>query len=161
MQKTRLFAIILVTIGLIRAVGAAEIEWSQTINGHLVELIKSEQKGTSHFDLLIDQKPVFSDDLDQFIHAAQYSGGGRTYLLLEEQSGGNACESQFQALDITDIPPRASPRFGNCSINPKVSVVDGALHVVSQAYKSRDGVSVASERIIFRANKFHTQSKRD
>jgi hypothetical protein len=88
-----------------------------------------------------------------------YSGGGRTYLLLEQQTGGNACESQFQALDMTDIPPTTSPQFGNCATNPKVSVINGTLYVISQAYRSRAGVNVPAEHITFRGNEFHTKNK--
>ena len=65
-----------------------------------------------------------------------YKGGGRTYVLIAEQSGGSACPSLYQAIDLSGGTPVASPRFGNCSDVPRVGVVGGALQVSVPAFRA-------------------------
>ena len=133
-------------------------DWSLNINGRLVELVRSGDDPTPRFTLLVNKENVFSDSTDRFVSVAGvYTGGGRIYLLLEEQSGGNVCESEFQAFDLSAARTAKSPKFGNCAINPQVAIVNGAQKVTTLAYKSRFGSIVPEDSITFRDGHFQRQ----
>jgi hypothetical protein len=80
--------------------------------------------------VLVDGRPVVHDTGDAFVTIpGVYEGGGRAYALISEATGGNACASLYQAIDLSGPVPAVSPRFGNCNDLPHVSVVAGALRV--------------------------------
>jgi hypothetical protein len=144
-----------VSTGLTPANATSAVQWFQNINGKTVELTKtSKHNEISHFEVLINKTVVYSDD-DMLVNVeGVYAGAGHTYLLLEKQTGGNACGSDFQALDLTPARPAISPRFGNCSSHPKVSVVNGTLRVVSQGYEGRFGNHVPTDTVTFGTDHF-------
>lgn len=73
-------------------------------------------------------------DDDRVKVRSTHEGSGRTYVLIEEQSGGSICPSMFQAIDLSGGAAMISPRFGNCSDVPQVSVSGGALRVSVPAF---------------------------
>ena len=98
----------------------------RTVGGHAVQVLKG-QRG---YQIVVDSRVIAEDNQDDHVVIRDvYRGGGRTYILIEEQSGGIACPSLYQAIDLTGAAPLISPQFGNCSDIPKVGVIDGRLRV--------------------------------
>ncbi|PYD56185.1 hypothetical protein CFR75_12210 [Komagataeibacter xylinus] len=78
-------------------------------------------------------------------------------MLLAESAGGNACEMQFQAVDLTTSPARLSPVFGNCSPDVQVRIRAGALHVTTGGYTGRPSAGspkISGETVVFGDGKF-------
>ncbi len=87
--------------------------------------------------ILVDGRVLATDrDDDRVVIQSTHEGGGRTYVLIEEQSGGNACPALYQAIDLSGGAPLASPQFGNCSDVPKVGVVAGALRMAVPEFRT-------------------------
>ncbi len=111
----------------VRNAGAAPDQ--RVVHGHTVQLAAV----AGGHQVLVDGRVVATDEQDdRVVIQGVYEGRGRAYVLVEEQSGGNACPSMFQAIDLTGSAPFASPQFGNCSDLPRVSVVNGALAVLPE-----------------------------
>jgi hypothetical protein len=81
--------------------------------------------------VVVGDRVVIHDDHDMTVSIQGiYEGEGRTYVLVEENSGGNGCPGLFQAIDLTStIGPQVSKPFGTCSDLPKASVQSGNLQV--------------------------------
>jgi len=87
--------------------------------------------------IVVDGRVVATDvQNDRVLIQGVHQGGGRTYVLITEQSGGSACPSLYQAIDLSRDTPVVSPRFGNCSDVPKIAVVGGALRVSVPAFRA-------------------------
>lgn len=105
-----------------RMIAGREVQILTTGNGHAV---------------LVDGHVVANDtEDDRVVIQGVYHGGGRTYVLVSEQSGGIACPSMYQAIDLSGSVPIASPQIGNCSDLPRVSVVGGGLRVSLPAFRA-------------------------
>ena len=105
----------------------------RVIEGHTVRIMA---QGNGH-QVVVDGRVLATDaDDDRVLIQDVYRGGGMTYVLIAEQSGGNACPSLYQAIDLSRGTPVASPRFGNCSDVPKAAVVGGALRVSVPAFRA-------------------------
>ncbi|WP_291365197.1 hypothetical protein [Acetobacter sp. UBA5411] len=86
-----------------------------------------------------------------------YTGQGHAYVLLAESAGGNACEMQFQAVDLTTSPARLSPVFGDCSPDVHARVSRGTLHATTGDYTGRPSVGspkTSGETVVFGDGKF-------
>jgi len=122
-----------VTIGSTAAAPAApasagERVATKTANGHTVELLRL---GDGNFAARVDGRLVLTDHGDDLVSLGDtYRGDGRTYLLVGEASGGTACPSLYQVIDLTERIPKVSPRFGNCSDLPRAAVRAGVLQLV-------------------------------
>ena len=93
-------------------------------------------RGNGH-QVVVDGRVLANDtEDDRVLIQDAYKGSGRTYVLIAEQSGGNACPSLYQAIDLSGGAPIASPQFGNCSDVPRVGVVGGALRVSVPAFRA-------------------------
>lgn len=87
--------------------------------------------------VLVDGRVLATDrDDDRVVIRSTHEGNGRIYVLIEEQSGGNACPSMFQAVDLSGGAIMMSPRLGNCSDAPQVSISGGALRVSVPAFRA-------------------------
>lgn len=112
--------------GILNAVAPAQAADQRTVRGHTVQVVKAS--ATDHA-VLVDGRPVIRDAESQFVTIQSiHEGGSHAYVLVGETSGGNACPSMYQAIDLSAAPV-VSPQFGNCSDLPRVSVAGGALRV--------------------------------
>ena len=116
----------------------------RVVAGRTVEVVAA---GTAH-RIVVDGQVLTTDADDRVAIQGVYQGGGRTYVLLEEQSGGNACPSMYQAVDLSVGTPTISPQFGNCSDLPQASVGNGALRIVIPAFRA-----VPAASYVFRAGR--------
>lgn len=120
------------------AAGAAQDR--RVVAGRTVEITAS---GGTH-QIVVDGQVLATDaEDDRVVIQGVHQGGGRTYVLVEEQSGGNACPSMYQAVDLSGAAPTISPQFGNCSDLPGVSVGSGALRVSVPAFRAAPAASYA------------------
>lgn len=116
-----------------QAATTGTVQDQRVINGHTVQIMA---QGNGH-QIVVDGRVLANDtEDDRVLIQGVYKGGGRTYVLVAEQSGGNACPSLYQAIDLNGGTPVASPRFGNCSDVPRISVVGGALRVSVPAFRA-------------------------
>ena len=112
---------------------AAAVTDQRVVRGRTVQVANV---GFAH-QILVDGRVLATDEQDdRVVIQGVHEGGGRTYVLVEEQSGGNACPSLFQAVDLSGATPVISPQFGNCSDLPRVSVANGALRVSVPAFRA-------------------------
>lgn len=113
---------------------AADPQSSLDAAGHHLAVVS---EGDTIHRVTVDGKPVFTDPADERLGlTGPYSGQGKTYVLLAEESGGNGCEVVYQAMDLTRLPVKISPVFGNCG-GAEALVRNGALHVTTGAYTGR------------------------
>lgn len=111
---------------------AGAVQDQRVVVGHTVRVIAA---GTG-YRIAVDGRVLATDNEDdRVVIQGVHQGGDRTYVLIGEQSGGNACPSMYQAIDLSSAPV-ISPRFGNCSDVPRVSVVGGALRVSVPAFRA-------------------------
>lgn len=120
---------------------AAGAEWDRrVVAGRTVEVVAA---GTAH-RIVVDGQVLATDaDDDRVAIQGVHQGAGRTYVLLEEQSGGSACPSMYQAVDLGGVAPTISPQFGNCSDLPQASVSNGALRISVPAFRAAPTASYA------------------
>ena len=113
-------------------VAAAEaVQDQRVVAGRTVQVVAAQ----GGHQVLVDGRVLATDrDDDRVKLRSTHEGNGRTYVLIEEQSGGNDCPSMFQAIDLSGGAAMISPRFGNCSDVPQVSVGGGALRVSVPAF---------------------------
>lgn len=112
---------------------AGTVQDQRVVAGRTVQVVAAQG---SH-QVLVDGRVLATDrDDDRVVIRSTHEGNGRTYVLIEEQSGGNACPSMFQAVDLSGGALMISPRFGNCSDVPQVSVSNGALRVSVPAFRA-------------------------
>ena len=98
---------------------------------------------------------VLEDRQDELLALrGPYSGPGRDYVLVEESPGGNACESNFQIIEIQAGQILTSPRFGSCSADARVTVNGNELQVVTPASKGGRAVTTT-----FVDGRFHTSGQ--
>ena len=115
----------------VAATGPVQIQ--RVVAGKTVQVVAT---GNGHA-ILVDGRVLATDEQDdRVVIQGVHEGGGRTYVLVKEQSGGNACPSMFQAIDLSGANPTISPQFGNCSDLPRVSVANGALRVAVPAFRA-------------------------
>lgn len=115
------------------AAATGTVQDQRVIEGHTVRIMP---QGNGH-QIVVDGRVLANDtEDDRVLIQDVYKGGGRTYVLIAEQSGGNACPSLYQAIDLSGGAPIASPQFGNCSDVPRVGVVGGALRVSVPAFRA-------------------------
>lgn len=115
------------------AVTTRVVQDQRTVRGHTVQVV-AVQGG---HQILVDGLVLAVDrDDDRVVIRSTHEGGGRTYVLIEEQSGGNACPALYQAIDLSGGAPLVSPQFGNCSDVPTVGVVAGALRMAVPAFRA-------------------------
>ncbi len=113
------------------AAGAAQDQ--RVAAGHTVQVIAA----AGGHQVVVDGRVLATDtEDDRVIIEGVHQGGGRTYVLIAEQSGGNACPSLYQVVDLSGAVPAISPRIGNCSDIPRVSVIGGALRVAVPAFRA-------------------------
>ncbi len=113
------------------AAGAAQDQ--RVAAGHTVQVIAA----AGGHQVVVDGQVLATDtEDDRVLIEGVHQGGGRTYVLVAEQSGGNACPALYQAVDLSGAVPAISPRIGNCSDIPRVSVVGGALRVAVPAFRA-------------------------
>jgi hypothetical protein len=156
-HSLRIFPALLILANLNAAEADTTVTWATKVDGRLVALVQQGSDPTATFDVVVDNKKVFSDKGDRFVSVAGvFSGDGHTYLLLQQQSGGNGCESGFQAIDLTKGAALVSPKFGNCGNAPIAAVIGGALQVKSPSYKGRAGAVVPAETVTFLNGQFHS-----
>ena len=111
---------------------AASEQDHRVVAGHTVQITA---QGNGH-QVVVDGRVLANDtEDDRVVIQSVHQGGGRTYVLIGEQSGGTACPSMYQAVDLSGIPV-ISPQFGSCSDLPRVSVVGGALRVSVPAFRA-------------------------
>lgn len=109
------------------------IQNQRVVHGHTVQVASSG----SGFQIVVDGRVLATDNQDdRVVIRSVHEGGGRAYVLVEEQSGGTACPSMFQAVDLSAATPAVSPQFGNCSDLPRVSVVNGTLRLAVPAFRA-------------------------
>ena len=109
------------------------VQEQRTVAGRTVRIISS---GNGHV-IAVDGRVLANDtEDDRVVIQGVYQGGGRAYMLISEQSGGTACPSMYQVLDLSGSIPIVSPQFGNCSDLPRTSVVDRALSVSVPAFRA-------------------------
>lgn len=112
---------------------AGSVQDQRVIAGRTVQVVAAQ----GGHRVLIDARAVAIDrDDDRVVIRSTHEGSGRIYVLIEEQSGGNACPSMFQAIDLSGGAVMISPRFGNCSDVPQVSISGGALRVSVPAFRA-------------------------
>lgn len=112
---------------------AGVVQEQRVVAGHTVQVAKV---GFSH-QIVVDGRVLATDtEDDRVLIQGVHQGGGRVYVLVAEQSGGTACPSMYQAIDLSGALPAISPQIGNCSDIPRVSVVDGALRVSVLAFRA-------------------------
>ncbi len=113
---------------------AAQTVPSVQAAGHAVTV---NTGGITAHQVLVDGRVVLNDTTDEFVSfRGPFSGDGKIYVLIEEAPGGNACAAQYQALDLSRVPPTLSPVFGNCSDLPRITMVGSALRVVFPAFRA-------------------------
>jgi len=109
------------------------VQEQKVVAGRTVQIVST---GRGHA-IVVDGRVLANDaDDDRVIIQGVYQGGGRTYVLIEEQSGGTACPSLYQAVDLSASAAAVSPQIGNCSDLPRVSVLGGALRVSVPAFRA-------------------------
>ena len=112
-------------------VEAGTVQDQRVVEGRTVQVVAAQ----GGHQVLVDGRVLATDrDDDRVKVRSTHEGNGWTYVLIEEQSGGNACPSMFQAIDLSGGAAMISPRFGNCSDVPQVSVSSGALRVSVPAF---------------------------
>ena len=112
----------------------------RVVHGHRVAIVPV----SGGHQIVVDGRVLATDtEDDRVMVKGVYEGGGRAYVLVEEQSGGIACPSRFQAVDVSGAVPSISPQFGNCSDAPRASVVDGALVVAVPAFRAAPATRVS------------------
>ena len=105
----------------------------RAVGQHTVQIVAAQDGHR----IVVDGRVVANDvQDDRVLIQGVHQGGDRIYVLIAEQSGGNACPSLYQAVDLSRDAPVASPRFGNCSDVPRVDVVGGALRVSVPAFRA-------------------------
>lgn len=106
----------------------------------------------------LDGQPLLHDTEDETVGLlGPYTGQGHSYVLLAKSAGGNACEMQFQAVDLATSPARLSPVFGDCSPDVQVKIKGGVLHATTGGYTGRPDVGspkIKGETVIFGDGKF-------
>lgn len=109
------------------ALAAPEPQETKTVGGQKVSIVKL---GEGHFEVFVDGKTVLTNEDDSIVTLkGSYISGGRRYVLIAEISGGTACPALYQAINLSGPTPVISPRLGNCSDLPKVSVTGGILRI--------------------------------
>ena len=112
----------------------------RVIAGHTVRITAV---GNGH-QVVVDGRVLATDTEDDRVAIQDvYQGSGRTYVLIAEQSGGTACPSLYQAIDLSGPLPAISPQIGNCSDIPRVSVVSGTLRVTAPAFRAAPAATFA------------------
>ena len=120
-------------LGLTPVAATGPVQIQRVVAGKTVQVVAT---GNGHA-ILVDGRVLATDEQDdRVVIQGVHEGGGRTYVLVEEQSGGNACPSMFQAIDLSSTTPVISPQFGNCNDLPRVSVSNGALRVAVPAFRA-------------------------
>jgi hypothetical protein len=98
-----------------------------SVGGHQLSV---QGSSTSH-TVTLDGRPFVSDDSDMFVSLlGPYNGAGHTYVLVMEQSGGNACAAVYQAIDLSGSVARITPSFGSCDDEPHAHVSKSGQLVV-------------------------------
>ena len=109
------------------------VQEQRVVAGRNVQVVAT---GTGHA-IVVDGRVLSSDaDDDRVMIEGVYEGGGRTYVLFEEQSGGTACPSMYQAVDVSGSESVVSQQIGNCSDLPHVSVIGGVLRISVPAFRA-------------------------
>ena len=109
------------------------VQEQRVVAGRTVQVVST---GGGHA-IVVDGRVLANDaDDDRVIIQGAYQGGGRSYVLIEEQSGGTACPSMFQVVDLSGSMPAVSAQIGNCSDLPRVSVIGGALRMSVPAFRA-------------------------
>ena len=112
-------------------VATETVQDQRVVEGRTVQVVAAQ----GGHQVLVDGRMLATDrDDDRVKIRSTHEGSGRTYVLIEEQSGGNICPSMFQAIDLSGGAAMISPRFGNCSDVPQVSVSGGTLRVSVPAF---------------------------
>jgi len=118
------------TIGL-RSTKAAQDQ--RVAAGHAVQIVAA----AGGHQVVVDGRVLATDtEDDRVVIEGVYQGGGQTYVLIGEQSGGNACPSLYQAIDLSGAVPAISHQIGTCSDIPRVSVIGGVLRVAVPAFRA-------------------------
>ena len=108
------------------------VQDQRTVGPHTMQIMAAQ----GGHQVVVDGRVVATDvQDDRVLIQGVHQGGGRTYVLIAEQSG-TACPSLYQVVDLSGSAPVASPRFGNCSDVPRVDVVGGALRVSVPAFRA-------------------------
>lgn len=115
------------------------VQEQRIVAGRTVQIVRA---GGGH-QIVVDGRVIISDNEDDrvLIHGV-YQGSGRVYVLIAEQSGGTACPSMYQALDLSASAVAASPQFGICSDIPRVSLNGGTLRVSIPAFRAAPAATV-------------------
>ena len=109
-----------------RPISVATAADQRIVHGHTVAIVPI----SGGHQIVVDGRVLATDTQDDRVMVkGVYEGGGRAYVLIEEQSGGIACPSLYQAVDLNGSAPSISPQIGNCSDLPQVSVSGGALRL--------------------------------
>lgn len=120
--------------GVFNAAASAPAGDQQTVHGHTVQVV---QVGPTDHEILIDGRRVARDPESSYVAIQSgYEGAGRAYVLLAEASGGTACPSMYQAIDLSGSVPLVSAQFGNCSDVFRASVFSGALRVAFPHFRA-------------------------
>ena len=105
----------------------------QVVGGKTVRVVAAQ----GGHQISVDGQTLAVDrDDDRVVIRSVHQGGGRTYVLIQEQSGGIACPAMYQAIDLSGPKPTISPPVGNCSDVPRVSVVGGAFQLTVPAFRA-------------------------
>ena len=122
------------------AAATGAVQDQRVVGGHTVQIVAAQD---GH-QVVVDGRVVVIDvQDDRVLIQGVHQDGGRTYVLIAEQSGGNACPSLYQAVDLSGRAPVVSPRFGNCSDVPSVNVVGGALRMSVPAFRAEPAATYA------------------
>ena len=103
---------------------------SVTVAGHQLSVLGS---GYTH-TVTLDGHTLVSDGNDMTVSLlGPYTGAGHAYVLISEQSGGDACAAVFQGVDLSGPSVRLTPSFGSCDDEPRVRVTkSGQLVVITR-----------------------------
>ncbi len=113
----------------VRQVAATSAEDHHTVAVHVIQVVTANQGHR----IVVDGRVLATDTEADRVRIQGIFG---SYVLVAEESGGNACPTMYQAVDLGAQIPAISPQFGTCSDLPRVSNVAGALRVSLPGFRA-------------------------
>jgi hypothetical protein len=110
--------------------GFASRAQAQLLQKAVVHGVMVQVTGESPNGILVtvgDRVVIRDNDNTTVYIKGVYEGSGKTYVLIAEASGGNACPELYQAIDMSASEAKVSKPFGTCSDFGRPAVINGAL----------------------------------
>ncbi len=95
------------------------------VGGIKVKITSGEYPKPSTVD--VNGKTVIQDQTNRMTIKGTYEGAGKSYVLIEKNSGGNLCPTQLVAIELSDKEPNVSKDFADCDDMLNASASDGVL----------------------------------